>query len=139
MAATLSHPGHRHHAGGGGVPEANTESLNAARAGHNFSTKISRADYKIDVWPSNRPQSNSYTPTTEVSAWNNSTNTAEFRQNGEQNLLSPGRVGFQSIPGFLVEIQEFIQQELDILPSVEGLEDVSSLDQWPAGHGGAQR
>lgn len=116
------------HAGVGGVPEANKESLNAARACHNFSTKISRADYKIDVWPSNRPQSNSYTPTTEVSAWNNSTNTAEFRQNGEQNLLSPGRVGFQSIPGFLVEIQEFIQQELDILTSVEGLEDVSSLD-----------
>ncbi|QDZ19956.1 translin-associated factor X-interacting domain-containing protein [Chloropicon primus] len=111
----------------GGIPEASKESLNAARACHNLMPRITQADYKIDVWPSNRPQSNSYTPTTEVSAWNNSTNT-EFRQTGDQSLLSPGRVGFQSIPGFLLEIQEFIQQELDILTDLEVLDSASSLD-----------
>ena len=112
----------------GAIPEANKESINAAKACHSKMSNITHTDFKIDVWPSNRPQSNSYTPTTEISAWNNSTNTTEFGRTSDQGLLSPGRVGFQSIPGFLVEIQEFIQQELDMLTSVEVQDHVSSLD-----------
>ena len=116
----------------GGVPEASKESVNAAKACQNLLPQAAHSDFKIDMWPSNRLQSNSYTPTTEISAWNNSTNTTEFRQEGEQVSLSlsPGRApgGFQSIPGFLVQIQEFIQQELDVLTSEEVLENASSVD-----------